>query len=145
MNEAMTLVNNVDGARWKSFWQEANADSAWRARHDTEDKQREQVRSEILVLQNRFLLGQIDVDQLRTEFDKRTKNEWDVFGLKGPSGAMFLNKLVKHIPDQSLLTTALKAVLPVPQNEAEAEVRLGAFASFLQTQITQRNATKGDL
>ena len=145
MSEPMPSVDEVNVERWKGFWQEANADSAWRGYHDVEDKQREQVRSEILDLLHRFLSGQINVDQLRTEFDKRTKNEWDVFGLKGPSGAMFLNKLVKHIPDQDLLTTQLKAALPVPHGEAEAEVQLGAFASFLQQEITQGNATKGDL
>jgi hypothetical protein len=145
MSEKVTSVNRVEADRWKTFWQEANTDSAWRIHHDAEDKVRERVRTEILDLLSRFLSGQIDVEQLRTEFDKRTRNEWDVFGLKGLSGAMFLNKLVKHIPDQNLLTAQLKAVLPVPQNEAEAAARLGAFSSYLQQQIAQGNVTKGDL
>lgn len=138
-------MGNIDIDRWKDYWRDANADTAWRAYHDNEDKQREQVRAEILELVHRFQSGSISIDQMRAEFDKRTRNEWDLFGLKGMSGAMFLNKLVKHIPDQDLLTTQFKAVISAPDDEVEAESKLGVFAAFLQQQIAEGNATKGDL
>jgi hypothetical protein len=138
-------MGNIDIDRWKDYWRDANADTAWRAYHDNEDQQREQARAEILELVERFQSDSISIDEMRAEFDKRTRNEWDLFGLKGMSGAMFLNKLVKHIPDQDLLTTQFKAVISVPDDEVEAEARLGAFTSYLQEEIAQGNVTKGEL
>ncbi len=47
-----------------------------------------------------FLAEETSVEELKVEYDKRTRTEWNYFGLKGPSGAMFLNTLVIHLRAQ---------------------------------------------
>jgi hypothetical protein len=92
--------------RWKDFWKQANADSAWVDDQAHVDKTRQLVRKEILDLLDKFLHGTVSVEELRGTFDRKTRTDWEGFGLKGMSGAMFLNKLVKHIADVTSMEEA---------------------------------------
>lgn len=49
---------------------------------------------------------------------------------------MFLNKLVKHVPDTPSLTTALKTALPVPNSESSGREKMRGFLAFLEDLIS---------
>ena len=104
---------------WRILLEDQSADTEWMERHDVRDRHRVQVRREILELLDRFLSGSIVSKELRATFDKKARNEWNVFGFRGLSGAMFLSKLVKHIPDEQALAANLRRVLPAPTDERE--------------------------
>src|SRR5690349_492657 len=99
---------------WRLLWKELTDDAvameecrAWATR-------RRRARPQLVELLSRYLSGAIDTNALRVDFDRRTRTDWDVFGLKGMSGAMFLNKLVKYVPDQAGLANQLRMVLRAP-------------------------------
>ena len=68
-----------------------------------------------------------------------------MFGLKGPSGAMFLNKLVKHLPDQDELTRGLQAALAAPGDDDAARLQIDDLARFLDRKIDEGSASRADL
>jgi hypothetical protein len=139
------MSNEAKLARWNEFLRTANADSKWVEFHRLEDEKRAVVRQEMLELLNRFRSNETTVAQFRTEFDSRTRKDWDVFGLKGLSGAMFLNKLVKHVPDLAALTTQLQTVLAEPPNRDSGIERLESFLNYLQGLVVAGTATKAQL
>lgn len=85
---------------WRILLEDQSADKEWIERHEARDRHRVQVRREILDPQagwpvlDGFRSGSIASNELRTTFDKKSRNEWDVFGLRGLSGAMFLTSWI---------------------------------------------------
>lgn len=111
---------------WPERLAAMRADTAFVAHHQQRDQRREEVRSEIRALLTDYREGRITTRELRDTYDRRTRKDWDVFGLKGMSGAMFLNTLVKHLPAQQIdeTTQLLKAAMTLPSSEADARVRM---------------------
>ena len=138
----MNMVTKIE--KWRELLGEMQADASRVAHNQRVDQQRQQVIAEIQMLLERFQSGDCSSTKLRSEFDSRTRNEWDVFGFKGMSGAMFLNKLVKYLPSDSL-EPALKAVMLAPADEAQAIQRMRAFADFLEAKIKTGVATRSQL
>ena len=118
--------------RWQEFWDELVRDPKWVERREQRDRIRPGIREEILNLLRRFLSGEVQPEELRATFDKKTRNEWQSFALKGMNGAMVLNVLVKHSPDPQVLSGMLQQVLPKPADDAEAREKFGVFGRYLQ-------------
>jgi hypothetical protein len=116
---------------WRLLWQDLTRDAEWMAECQQREVRRRQVRPEMIDLLRRFLDGELETEDLRATFDRRTKTDWDVFGLKGMSGAMFLNQLVKYVADSAGLAAQLRAVLPVPRDVESGHARLRAFVDYL--------------
>jgi hypothetical protein len=116
---------------WRLLWEELARDPEWIEECQQREARRQQVRPEMLELLRRFLAGELETEELRATFDRRTKTDWDLFGLKGMSGAMFLNQLVKYVADSAGLATQLRAALPVPHDVESGRVRLRAFVDYL--------------
>lgn len=116
---------------WRAKWNEANTNEKWIAYHQQRDTNRITIRQELLHLLEQFLQNQIKIQQFKNIFDKRTRTDWDVFGLKGTSGAMFLNKMVKHVPDSALLTEHLQVALTAPKEVASGQHQMQGFFDFL--------------
>src|SRR5207245_1340767 len=91
-------------------------DARWVERMNEGDAKRRIVMQEMLVLMNQYLGREIETEELRAIYDKKTRTDWTSFGLKGMSGAMFLNKLAKHVPDQNGLAEELRSAIRVPTN-----------------------------
>lgn len=121
--------------RWRGFWEVARATVQWMEGYKARDAKRREVLPEIRALILAFLDGSKTLAQFREEFDNRTRTEWDLFGLKGLSGAMFLNKLAKHIPDTAECTAQLRAALALPADPTAARRQLEGFADYLAKQI----------
>lgn len=90
----------------------------------------------LLGLLDHYLRGEITLKQFQVTFDKETRTTWDIMGLKGLSSAMFLNTLVKHLPDQTAVDLALKAVLPKPASADDGESKMQALESFVNGWLT---------
>lgn len=146
-NTQMTPVVLPTGAvdRWRKRWQDAQHDATWIERHRLRDDKRKQMLPEISDLVKRFLDHDLGIPEFRETFDRKTRNEWDLFGLKGLSGAMFLNKLVKHLPDQDELTRELQAALTVPGDDAAARSQIDGLRRYLDRKIEEGPATRADL
>ncbi len=140
---AMLPPGAVD--RWRERWQEAQHDATWVERHRLLDAKRTETLREINDLVQQFLHRDLAVSEFRETFDRKTRNEWDLFGLKGLSGGMFLNKLVKHLPDQEELTRELQAALAVPVDDDTAHLKIDDLARFLDRKIHEGSASSADL
>lgn len=136
------IVNAETVAKLRAALEEANADTAWVAKQQERNKERVRVQREIAQLLNNFLSGNLSTAEFREVFHRKTITDWAVFGLKGLSGAMFLNKLVKHVPDQVLLTSKLKEVLSVPGDINEGKTKMTGFLSYLNELIANQEVSK---
>ncbi len=117
--------------RWRGFAEEASKDTGYVAHHEKRDQQRIIVRSQMLATLQEYLAGLISPEQLRSVFQTKTMNDWDVFGLKGISGAMVLNQLVKQIP-ASDLDLPLRVVLAAPLDDTAAQELMTEFYRFVE-------------
>jgi len=117
---------------WRLLWEELAGDAAALGECEAWKARRREVRPQLAELLGRYLSGAIGTEELRATFDQRTRTSWDAFGLRGLSGAMFLNKLVKHVTDGAPLAAELRAVLPVPADAFAARHRLPRFVDFLR-------------
>jgi len=100
------------------------ADSAAIAECEEWTRERTRVRPQIVALLHRFISGAVGLEQFRSTFDRRTRTDWDVFALKGASGSMFLNVLVKHTRHRVLLARQLRAAFRTPKSVDVAAVQL---------------------
>src|SRR5215207_1105307 len=124
-------LTGLQAESWRLLWEELLGDAEALAECRTWEARRGRVRPQALELLGRFLGGAVDVEELRETFDHRTKTDWDAFGLKGSSGAMFLNALAKHAPDAGVLAARLRDALPAPSEPDVAAQRLREFVDFL--------------
>jgi len=127
---------------WRDREAERRKDAADLEFNRRRDECRHVVRGEMLAFLQGYLGDRISLQQFKETYDKKTRKAWDVFGLKGMSGAMFLNTLVKHLPDQQAIDEQLKHVLPVPRDEAESRAKMQAFYDYLMDQTERGVVTR---
>jgi hypothetical protein len=129
------MLANAQVEHWRQLWLEANADAAWVVHNQEADARRTKVRAEVADLLDRYLGAKVGTEELRATFDRRTRTDWEGFGFKGMSGAMFLNKLVKYLGDGTTLAGALRQTLRLPKDEEEGRVRMRFFLDFLDGEV----------
>ena len=134
---------NLD--HWRSILEQSQKDGKWVAFHRERDQRRLVVRTQMLELLQQFLSGRCGLEEFRATFDLRTRGDWDVFGLKGMSGAMFLNMLVKHLPDQEMLAQRLRTALALPKTPEQGRQEMEAFQSYLNEAIRAGAVTKREI
>jgi hypothetical protein len=147
----MMVWSNEQIEHWSFIQRAYRADTAWVRTHKDIDQRRQQVQQEMLQLLNAFLEGRIPVKAFNAVFQQKTHHEWNVFGLRGMSGGLFLNKLVKHIPNEEALTQHLRVVLckpedtvpPAPPHDTwEGRKRMQRFTQYLQDLISAQHVTR---
>jgi hypothetical protein len=83
-----------------------------------------------------YLAGRVELAAFRDAFDRHARGAWAAFALRGPAGAMFLNRVAKRAAlaagGEAALDGALRAALRVPADAGEARSRLTAFAAQLR-------------
>ena len=141
----MTRLTGEQLAFWREREAERQQDAAHLAHNQQRDERRRAVRAEMLPFLADFLDERISLKAFKDTFDKKTRKEWDVFGLKGMSGAMFLNTLVKHMPDQATVADQLRRVLPVPSEVTEGRARLQAFYDFLVEAVQRGDVSRSQV
>jgi hypothetical protein len=138
----MTVLTDAQLDVWREREVERRKDAADIEFNRKRDERRREVSQEMLAFLDDFLDSRIPLQQFKDTFDRKTRTEWDVFGLKGMSGAMFLNTLVKHIPNQQGVAAELRRVLPVPENLVEGRAGMQAFYDYLMDLIHQGSVTR---
>jgi len=141
----VTQLTGEQLAFWRQREAERRQDAADLAHNQQRDERRRAVRAEMLPFLADFLDERIGLKAFKDTFDKKTRKEWDVFGLKGMSGAMFLNTLVKHMPDQATVADQLRRVLPVPSEVTEGHARLQAFYDFLAEAVQRGDVSRSQV
>src|SRR4051794_28174721 len=111
------IWSNEQIEHWRLIQQAYEADTPSLTTDSVLDKQRQHVQQEMLNLLNAFLERGLSVQEFNTIFQKKINGAWNVFHLKGMSGGMFLNKLMKYIPDQDHFTQLLRVILRLPKQE----------------------------
>jgi MoxR-like ATPase len=131
--------------RWREYWQRANEDSEWVERMRVLDETRVAAVPQIDHFLRDFTNGELLLNDFRETFDRKTRSDWDVFGVKGPSGGMFVNKLVKHLVDQNTAWNQLRAVLYLPANDAHARKQLDEFSAYLAKCIAEGEVSASEV
>jgi hypothetical protein len=137
----MQTSDNLNLDHWRSVMEHAQKDSEWVAFHRDRDQRRLVVRTQMLELLQRFLSAKCSLEEFRATFDLKTRKEWDGFGLKGMSGAMFLNTLVKHLPDQDVLAQRLRSAVALPATPEQGRQSMEAFLAYLNEAIRTGTVT----
>src|SRR5258705_4767972 len=109
------------------------------------DRRRYAVKCEMVQHLNPFLDGDKPLREFNRVFQCKTQAEWNVFGLRGMSGGMFLNKLIKYVPDEESLARSLRIALSLPKDTREGQRRMQAFTSFLNEVILTQQVTRSQL
>src|SRR5258708_4425059 len=77
--------------------------------HDADiDRQRSLVQQEMAQALHSFLEGASTLKAFNTVFQQKTHETWNVFHLRGMSGGLFLNKLVKYVPSEETFAHLLR-------------------------------------
>lgn len=140
----------IDEDAWRSRLENARADEAWLRAWDEKTKGRREVLPQMAGLLEDFLAERIGIEELRSQYDRKTRKEWDYFGFKGFGGAMFLNMIVKHLPEEPGAAAALRAVLPKPPDDTTARARLEELRRYLRRQrdeglLTETQANEANI
>src|SRR5689334_18111503 len=104
---------------WRLLWEECLSDPVAMEEYHAWEERRRRAQPQMLELLRSFIAKTVDLEHFRATFDQRTKTSWDLFGLRGASGSMFLNKLVKYVPDSAALAHHLRSALHIPATVAE--------------------------
>ena len=132
----------LDVEKWSKHLAAMRSDTAFVALMAERDARRQVVRGEMHELFADLREGQCSLPEFREIFDKRTRKDWDVFGLKGMSGAMFVNTLVKHLSARDAEVSELvRAAVVVPDSEQEARSRMRALYGGLSAMIEAGDTT----
>ncbi|MEJ7810507.1 MAG: hypothetical protein WKG32_08895 [Gemmatimonadaceae bacterium] len=116
---------------WRLLWQQLLGDPDALAECREWEARRRRIRPQVLELLDSFLAGTVELEAFRATLDHRTKLDWDAFALKGMSGAMFVNRLVKHVPDVASLSAHLRTALAAPGDADTARERLTELFAYL--------------
>ncbi len=128
--------------RWRLLSEDEHADAQWMEQMQQLDARRRVIQHEIVELVKLYSAGEVGTEEFRATFDRKTRHEWDGFGFKGMSGAMFLNMMVKYLPDHPALEAQLKLVLSLPSNAGDGRQRMREFLEFLEQSISSGQVKK---
>lgn len=96
---------------------------------------RHRARQQMLLALSCFLESQGTLQDFNTIFQQQTHYDWNIFGIRGMSGGMFLNKLIKYIPQDERLEQQIRVALPLPENTRDGLYRMRALTLFLERLI----------
>jgi hypothetical protein len=137
----MTLTD-AQLSYWRELKSQFETNPTWNEQYEKVKAKRRLVQPQLGQLIGSFADGRISIDEFRATWDSKTRSEWKSFGLAGLSSAMFLNQLVKHLPDPNQKTQELRQVVRAPKDEASGRSRMQAFETFLEGQKDAGLVTK---
>lgn len=130
------MFTNEQVDYWQSLRDEMFANETFIKGRKADENQRHTAVIEMNDLLDEYLADNININDFRNIFQQKTASDWASFGLKGFSGAMFLNMLVNNIPNQHEIGEMLKIILPKPTDTDDGYQQLTKFMDYLR-QILQ--------
>jgi hypothetical protein len=107
--------------------------------------QRQQAQQEMLQTLNSFLDGKLSLKEFNATFQKRTNERWGAFHLRGMSGGLFFNKLVKYVPNEDAFAHLMRLMIQAPKDRREAQQRMHAFIQFIEGLISSQQVQRAQL
>jgi hypothetical protein len=130
---------------WRSRQKAYLEDKAAVERDKLIDLQRIQAQQEMLQSLNSFLDGKFSLKEFNATFQQCTNDRWGAFHLRGMSGGLFFNKLVKHVPNEDTFAHLLRLMILAPEDVREAQQRLQAFVRFVEGLISSKQVQRAQL
>lgn len=125
-------LDDAELDRWRDLLAREQLDSPWLQQRLNGEASRQQVQQGVLDFLRAFLDGDVDTEEFRNTFHRKTATVWDNFGLKGLNVGMVLNQLVKYVPDEEAVGSLLRESLPAPSDVALARSRMQAMVDFIR-------------
>jgi hypothetical protein len=138
----LQLANLIE--QWRITQQEYLADTPTVMAHQALDQRRLQLQQEMMQLLVAFLNRSITLQEFNALFQQKTQGSWNVFRMRGTSGGMYLNKLVKYIDDVTL-TSHLRSGLRLPEDTREAQQQMQELTHYFEHLIAQHNGLRSHL
>jgi hypothetical protein len=141
-----TMVWSPDQlTQWRVIQQAYLADTSTVLMHQALDQRRLLVQRAMTHMLHAFLHGSIALQEFNALFQQKTQHDWNAFNLRGMSGGMFLNKLVKYITDRETLTTQLRAGFRLPEDTRDGQRKMQALTRYLERLIAMNVVTRSQL
>ncbi len=128
--------------QFKTYLDAARADATWQQEIQAVHEKRRAVVPALRQHLEQLRTGAISLQVFKDTFDQKTRKEWEGFGLKGMSGAMFLNQIVLHVPESAAPRSHLLDALRLPADLAAARDQMSAFLAFLDTTMREHGIPK---
>lgn len=93
---------------------------------------RHRIRQEIIQHLTSFLEGESTLQEFNALFQQQAHCDWNIFGVRGISGGVFLNKLINYIPHHEQLMREFRVVLSVPEDAYQGQHWMQALILFLE-------------
>ena len=130
--------------RWRITQQEYLTDTPAAMAHQALDQRRLEVQQEMMQLLVAFLNRTISLKEFNAMFQQKTQGAWNVFRMRGTSGGMYLNKLVKYIDDDTL-TSHLRSGLRLPEDTREGQRHMQELTHYFERLIAQHKGLRSHL
>lgn len=136
---------NQQIAQWQSIKQAYVVDTSAMDAYKQKKQLQLQAQQEMLKVLNTFLDDAITLREFNTTFQRKTHTEWSLFGLRGMSGGLFFNKLVKYIPQEEIFTHLLRVMLRLPIDQQSGRQQMTTFTRFLKDLVASQLAERSQL
>jgi hypothetical protein len=130
--------------QWRITQQEYLADIPTVMAHQALDQRRLHVQQEMMQLLVAFLNRSITLKEFNAMFQQKTQGAWNVFRMRGTSGGMYLNKLVKYIDDDTL-TSHLRSGFRLPEDTREGQRHMQELTHYFERLIAQQKGLRSHL
>jgi len=130
--------------QWRITQQKYLADIPTVMAHQALDQRRLHMQQEMIQLLVAFLNRSITLKEFNALFQQKTQGAWNVFRMRGTSGGMYLNKLVKYIDDDTL-TSHLRSGLRLPEDTQEGQRHMQELTHYFERLIAQQKGLRSHL
>ena len=130
--------------QWRATQQEYLADAPRVTVHQAIDERRLQVQQEMTEVLGAFLNRSITLKEFNAMFQQKTQGAWNVFRMRGTSGGMYLNKLVKYIDDETL-TSHLRSGLRLREDTCAGQKHMHELTRYFRAAHYAAESTAGSL
>jgi hypothetical protein len=130
--------------QWRVTQQAYLADTPTVMAYQALDQRRLHMQQEMRQLLDAFLKRAITLKEFNATFQQKTQGAWNVFRMRGTSGGMYLNKLVKYIDDDTF-TSHLRSGLRLPEDCREGQRHMEEFTHYFERLITQQKVARSQV
>ena len=128
--------------QWHHIKQQYHSDTISATIYKNVHQQRIHAQREMLELLRTFFDGATTLKEFNQVFQQRTHKAWNIFHLRGMSGGLFLNKLIKYVPGEESFAHLLRMILHVPSDMQNGQRHMHALINFLEEIIVSKQAER---
>ncbi len=130
--------------QWRVTQQAYLADTPTVIAYQALDQRRLHMQQEMTQVLDAFLKRAITLKEFNATFQQQTQGTRNVFRMRGTSGGMFLNKLVKYLDDETF-TAHLRSSLRLPEDTREGQQHMEDLTHYFEQLITQQKVARSQV